>query len=162
MFAIDVVSRIVHVSTAILLVGGSAFVYLILLGAAKTLTDESHQALREAIRERWKRVVHAGIALFLLSGFYNFWRALGAHEGDGLYHGLVGTKILLALVVFFIASALVGKSAKLEFMRRQQGKWLSIMLTLAAIIVCISGYVKVRGPQPASGEEAAATAALDI
>ena len=64
-----------------------------------------------AIRARWKKFVHGGIALLILSGAFNYYRAMPLHKGDGLYHGLIGTKIILALVVFFLASALVGRSA---------------------------------------------------
>ena len=145
MWIVDVVSRIVHVGTAITLVGGSVFMLCILLPSAKELSEDTHQKLASAIGSRWKRFVHLGIALFLISGFYNFARAAAQHKGDSLYHALVGTKILLALGVFFIAAALVGRSAKLEPMRRNRSMWLKILVTLAAVIVAISGFVKVRG-----------------
>lgn len=143
---LDVLSRFVHVATAITLVGGSVFMLLVLLPAAKTLSEETHRQLAEAIQSRWKRIVHVGILLFLASGFYNYFRAMPQHEGDGLYHGLVGAKILLALGVFFIASALVGRSNTFRRMRQERGKWVAIMVLLATLIVAISGYVKVRGP----------------
>jgi uncharacterized membrane protein len=145
MWIVDVISRIVHVGTAITLVGGSVFMLWVLMPSAKELSDETHQKLATAITSRWKRFVHIGIALFLISGIYNFVRALPNHRGDGLYHALIGTKILLALAVFFIAAALVGRSASLEPIRRNRAKWLKILVTLAAVIVIISGFVKVRG-----------------
>ncbi len=146
MFWLDVVSRITHVATAIVLIGGSSFVGLILLPASNSLSEEARGNLTQAVVTRWKRFVHAGILLFLLSGFYNFFRALDAHRGDGLYHALVGTKILLAFVIFFIVSALLGKSPRFESMRAARGKWVSVMLVMAALVVGISGFVKVRGP----------------
>ena len=54
------------------------------------------------------------ILLFIVSGFYNFARAIPGHKGDGLYHALLGTKILLALILFAISSALVGRSKAFE------------------------------------------------
>lgn len=146
MFALDALSRMVHVSTAIALVGGSLFMLLVLMpAAARSLNEEAHQTLRAAVTSRWKWFVHIGIVLFLLSGFYNYIRAMPIHDGDSLYHALVGTKILIALVVFFLAAALVGKSPKLESIRQRRPTYLSILVLLAAIIVAISGYVKVRG-----------------
>ena len=145
MFAIDVVSRIVHVATAVVLIGGSVFTLLVLMPAAKTISDESHKALAVAVSGRWKRFVHVGILLFLVSGFYNYLQAVPQHKGDGLYHALLGIKMLLAFFIFFIASALVGKSSKLEKMRQARSKWLTILVVAALTIVCISGYVKVRG-----------------
>ncbi len=71
------------------------------------------------------------------------------HKGDGLYHALIGTKMILALVIFFIASALVGKSQAFAAMRAKRGKWLGILVLLACVIVLISSFVKVRGPATA-------------
>jgi uncharacterized membrane protein len=140
---IDSVSRIVHVSTAIVLVGGTTFMLFVLLPAASQLNDDAHSQLRSLVNGRWKRFVHVGILLFLLTGFYNYFQAMPKHKGDGLYHGLLGTKILIAFVIFFLASALVGRSARFESMRQNRGKWLSVMVLLAAIIVAISGFVKI-------------------
>lgn len=145
MWVIDVVSRIVHVGTAITLVGGSLFMLLVLIPSAKELSEEIHQKLASAVQSRWKRMVHIGVALFLISGFYNYFRAIPQHRGDGLYHALLGTKMLLALAVFFLAAALVGRSAALEPIRVNRGKWLKVLVVLAAAIVAISGFVKVRG-----------------
>ncbi len=142
---IDIISRIVHVSTAIVLVGGTVFSLMVLMPAAETLSDQTRSELHTGVVARWKRFVHIGILLFLVSGFYNFFQAIPLHKGDGLYHGLVGTKILLALAVFFIASALVGRSPALEKMRINRKFWLRVLVVLAAVIVIISSFVKVRG-----------------
>jgi uncharacterized membrane protein len=149
---IDVLSRWLHIGTVIVLVGGSAFMRFALMPAAAELPEEQHQALRERIFARWRKIVMIGIALILISGLYNFVRALPHLQDDnkGLYHGLIGTKILLALVVFFLASALVGRSEKFEPVRQNAKKWLGILLLLAAIIVGISGYAKVAIPRVAA------------
>ena len=101
MLIIDIVSRITHVLTAITLVGGSLFTLLVLMPAAKELADDAHNQLAASITGRWKRFVHGGVLLFLVTGFYNYFRAIPSHKGDSLYHALVGTKILLALGIFF-------------------------------------------------------------
>jgi uncharacterized membrane protein len=144
---LDIVSRIIHVATAITLVGGTIFTLFVLLPSSKLLSTDAHDVLAAEIKGRWKRFVHIGILLFLVSGFYNYFRAMGIHRGDGLYHGLVGAKILLAFAMFFIAAALVGRSAKLQPMRDNRAWWLKVMVLIAAVIVVISGYVKVRGSQ---------------
>ena len=154
MLLLDVLSRIVHVGTAITLVGGSLFMLLVLMPSAKQLADEPHDQLATEVQSRWKKFVHFGVLLFLVSGFYNYWRAMPSHQGDGLYHALVGTKMLLAFGVFFLASALIGRSEKLKAFREQRGKWLSVMLLLAAVIVGISGFVKVALPPTGSGVSA--------
>lgn len=144
---INVVSRVLHVSTAIALIGGTVFMVFVLLPAAKQLGDAQHEQLRAAVNSTWKRFIHVGILLFLVTGFYNYFQQMPLHKGDGLYHALVGTKIILAFVIFFIASVLVGRSAAFEKMRIGREKWLKLIVLLAAVIVGMSSFVKVRGPK---------------
>lgn len=142
MLSVDVLSRWVHVGTAIVIVGGSVFMRFVLMPAADQLPEAEHNALRERVLGTWRKYVGIGIGLFLLSGFYNYFRAIQAGK-EGLYHGLIGTKIIVALVVFFLASALVGRSPALEPLRQQRKKWLAITILLAAIVVALAGVAKV-------------------
>lgn len=161
-FFLAVLSRFVHVATAIVLVGGSVFTLLVLLPAGRQIDEGSHAQLLAAVIQRWKRYVHLGIVLFLISGIYNYMQAIELHPGDGPYHAMMGIKMLLALVVFFIAAALVGRSAKLEGVRRQRGKWLTALVLIALVIVAISGFLKIRGvPSTLSPEIAPDTVAVD-
>lgn len=144
-FALAVLSRIVHVTTAIVLIGGSIFTLMVLLPAGRQIDEGSRAQLLTAVIGRWKRFVHLGILLFLASGIYNYMLAIPQHRGDGPYHAIMGTKMLLALVVFFIAAALVGRSAKLEAVRRRRSGWLSALTIIALVIVAISGFLKIRG-----------------
>jgi len=155
---LDVISRIVHVFTAITLVGGSVFMAFVLGPAADALGDETHDRLREQVVKRWKKFLHGGIALFILSGLYNYFAMIPKHKGDGLYHGLVGGKMLLALGIFFIASALAGRSQAFAGMRAKRGMWLKILVLLAAVVVAISGFVKVRGVPEATAAAGEVTA----
>ncbi len=159
---INVISRIVHVSTAIALIGGTVFMVFVLLPAAKQLSDDQHARLRGLINSTWKRFIHVGILLFLVTGFYNYFQQMPLHKGDGLYHALVGIKIILALVIFFIASVLVGRSAAFEGMRTGREKWLKMIVLLAAIIVAMSSFVKVRGSKVKVAEVNATVPASDL
>lgn len=145
MFAVDVASRLIHVLTAIVLLGGSTFMLLVVLPTLQSSDEATRSKIASGLRGIWKRYVHAGIALFLISGFYNYFKAMPQHKGDGLYHALIGTKIILALAVFFLASALVGRSAAFEGMRTNSSKWLKILCLLGIIIVAMSSFVKIRG-----------------
>jgi drug/metabolite transporter (DMT)-like permease len=124
--------------------GGSAFMLLVVLPVLRSDNATPNADLLMGLRNRWKRFVHPGILVFLVTGFYNYFRAMPNHKGDGLYHALVGTKIILAFAVFFLASALVGRSATFEGMRKDSSKWLSILCLLGLVIVAISGFVKVK------------------
>ena len=148
MLWIALVSRWAHIITAVVLVGGTVFLRFVLGPAAAQLPDDSHAKLKELVMGTWKKFVHGGIALFLISGFYNYLVVQAPlHKGDKLYHALMGIKILLALAVFLIASGLVGRSKAFAGMRAQAKLWQGILVTLAMLIIGISGFVKVR-PNP--------------
>lgn len=143
---VDVLSRMFHVGTAIVLLGGAVFARFVLLPSAAELSEPEHDKLRAGVLGRWKRFVHGGIALLLLTGFYNFFRAIPGHKGQALYHALIGTKILLAFAVFFIASAMVGRSSLAVAMRKNAKVWVGLIVLLGAVIVGISSYAKVALP----------------
>lgn len=133
--------RWAHIGTAIVLVGGTTFFRFVVM---PVLGNENSELI-EKIRKGWKKFVHTGVAIFIVSGFYNYMKAIPLHKGDGLYHMLVATKILLAFFVFFIASALVGHTAGTQKFRDGAKKWTGIMLLAAVTIIGISGFVKIRG-----------------
>ena len=114
-----------------------------LLPAAKaTLTDDMHERLREAIRARWAKVIHASIALLLLTGLINFALLALPPKIKALpYHPIFGVKLLAALAVFFIASALVSRGPGFANIRANRAKWLSILLALGGLIVLLSGIL---------------------
>ena len=148
MDVLSLFSRWTHIGTAIVLVGGTCFLRFVLAPAAAQLPDAEHQKLKELVMNTWKKFVHAGITLFLLSGFYNYLVVqIPKHKGDGLYHGLMGAKMMLAFGIFFLASALVGRSKSFEGMRKNAKLWQLVIIILAAIIVGISGYLKMAGPK---------------
>jgi uncharacterized membrane protein len=140
-FLLQLISRWIHVGTAIVLVGGTVCLRCVI---QPVLAGQSPE-LMSAVRNRWKRFVHGGIALFLVSGFYNYVQAMPAHKGDGLYHGLMGTKILLAFGVFYLASALVGRSQGTQRFRDNAAFWKTVIILLTAVIVAISGFLRVDG-----------------
>jgi uncharacterized membrane protein len=144
--ALQSLTRFLHVGTAIVLLGGSVFLRYVLLPAAEKIPTDAHDTLRAGLMRTWRIFVHLGVLLLLASGFYNYLVVTAPkHHGDSLYHALMGTKILLALVVFFIAEALVGRAAVFEKMRQNRKTWLAIAVLLGLIIVAISGFLKVRG-----------------
>lgn len=161
LFPIDVLMRWIHVGTVIVLVGGSVFKRFVLIPAVADLAESERTALRERVSSAWRKFVGLGIGLILISGLYNYLVvSVPKHWGDGLYHALLGTKMCLALVVFFLASALSGRAKGLESLRRNTKRWLTVMLLLAAVIVAISGFLRVRG-QSASRTSPTQTSSSD-
>jgi uncharacterized membrane protein len=160
--------RWLHILAAMAAVGGPMFLCWALLPAAAELPDDAHRALKEGVRRRWARVVMAAITFLLISGIYNLIafermsRSWGPewHEGPArLYHVLLGVKLLLALAIFFLASALVGRSPALANFRARARFWVAVNLTLGILLVAMSSEMRMLhiGPPPAAQQQTAST-----
>ena len=146
---LQVIFRWMHIGPAIVLIGGTVFMLFVLLPAAREISDAEHLKLRAAVLKRWKNFVHGGIAFFLVSGIFNYVYVMAPeHKGDGLYHALMGVKMLLALGVFGLAEIMVGRSKLADKLRQNSSKFLAINLTLAVIVLMLSGILKTRGVPP--------------
>lgn len=136
--------RWMHILAAIIAVGGSFFMRLVLMPSVKAaLSDETHQQLRDALIPRWRRVVHTCIALFLISGFYNYLvvtRPL--HADQPIYHALFGIKFLLALAVFALAIVLTSSGGWAAPFKAKAPAWLGLLVALALAVVLISGFLR--------------------
>ena len=92
------------------------------------------------------------ITLLLASGLANFLMFNARVKDEGWaggewmratsYHSLFGVKLLLALVIFYFASALVGRGAGTQWVRNDRATWLSLTLGLAVAVVMISGWMR--------------------
>ncbi len=148
LFPLDVLSRVLHILGAILLFGGSLFMFLVLAPAAKELPDAEHDAFKERVMKKWRAYVGMAIGLLIFTGFYNYLAvAAPAHAevDDKKYHMYMGIKILVAFVVFFFASVLPGRASAFEKMRQNSRFWSALTLILAAVVVGIAGFLRVRG-----------------
>jgi uncharacterized membrane protein len=158
--ALGLLFRWLHILAAMAAVGGPMFICWALLPATQSLPDEAHRALKEGIRRRWSRVVMIAITFLLVSGLYNLIafekasRGWGQDWHDGparIYHLLLGVKLLLALGIFFLASALTGRSEALARFRENAKFWVTVNLALGIVLVGISSQMRMLhiGPPPA-------------
>lgn len=143
---LNVLLRWLHIIAAVLLAGGAVFWCCVLRPATSELDEPTAAGLRQKVAARFSKIVMLSILLLLVSGLINFIninRSLPADANKMLYHSLFGIKFLLALVVFFLASALSGKSAAFEKLRANAKTWLSVTSTLAVAIILISGVMRI-------------------
>ena len=142
---LGILLRWLHILPAIALVGGIIFARLALLPAAEALPEGHRKTLQEGVRQRWIKVVMAASGLLILSGLVNFVRIIKGlpPEIQPFYHAMFGTKFVLALLVFFLASVLAGRSAAFEKMRQNSRFWLTLTMILAIVLVCISGVLRI-------------------
>lgn len=144
--------RWAHILAAIIAMGGLVFARFGLLPALAEIDASTRERIHEAIRRRWLPWVIGAITVLLVSGLANFLifngRVKAEGWGDGQwmrqtsYHALFGAKFLLALVVFYFASALVGRGAGTQWVRDARSMWLSVTLGLALAVVLLSGWMR--------------------
>ncbi len=159
-----------HVVAAIMAVGGMIFMRFALAPSIRVLADEQRQALHQQIRSRWAKMVAASILFLFVSGLWNYIRFLGDSktwgdqwrgEYNGIYQAAFGVKFLLALVIFFLASALAGRTEATKRFRQNARFWMTVNVILALIVVALSGILRAThvGPtrvemkQPVGTEE---------
>lgn len=140
---VPVLFRWMHILSAVIAVGGLLFTRLVLMPAAQAaLNDDEHSRLREKVIGRWKFAVMFCILFLLISGFYNL-MTIGIPKGRVVptYHMIFGIKFLLAMVVFFFASALTGRAKGLQGIRDKAMFWTGLTAILATIVVLLSGIL---------------------
>ncbi len=114
-------------------------------------TDETRATLRDQFRKRWFMIVNICITFLLISGLVNYvlfiktykqWGDLWRESFAKPYNILFGIKFIIAMAVFFVSSALAGRSAGLQKFRDNAKFWLNVNLILILSIVVISGVMR--------------------
>ena len=146
---LPLIIRWIHILSAIAAIGAPFIVRFALMPAAeKTLSEEQHQQLRDAINARWKHIVYLLITLFILTGLYLFlvptrvngvlvtarWKDFSPRD-KSIYHAIFGIKMIAALGIFFLASALAGRTKALAPIRKNRKIFLTLLLTLGILAV---------------------------
>jgi putative copper export protein len=138
---VDIVLRWSHILGGILLAGGLYYQWWV----RPRGSDEDrnlYQSWQDRTRRRWSVVVMLATLLLLISGLANTALISIGYRLPGYYHLLLGIKLLLALVVFFLAAALAGRSALAQRLRADSGRWLSILALLNLLIIGLAGVMK--------------------
>ena len=173
MDALLLLLRWMHIFGVVLLVGGLCFTRFALLPALADTEEDSREKLQESIRRKWLPWVIIGITLLLVSGLANFLlfnstvKAQGWGGGEWMkqtsYHAIFGVKFLLALVVFYFASGLVGRGSGTAWIRSDRARWLGVTLGLAVAIIILSGWLRNlhTGPNQSSGQELGVALGVD-
>ncbi len=156
---LPLISRWLHILAAMAAVGGPMFIRFALLPADPALPDDQRRALHDRIRRRWSKVIMTAILILLVTGFYNFilffqathnWGPIWEHGSANysLYNILFGIKFVLALALFFIASAVTGRGEIFTRFRQNARFWITLNLLLGILIVCIAGYMRMMHAGP--------------
>jgi uncharacterized membrane protein len=144
-------SRLLHVLSAIILLGGIFYLGTIVAPALGTSgTADSWFAGRRATWAKWVGITSL---LLIATGLFNFISNVKTYEIAVSYHMLVGLKILVALVVFFLAAVLAGRSGLAERLRANMKFWLTVCLVAGIITVLIGSVMRTypRELKPTAG-----------
>ena len=139
-YVVLVLSRVLHLLSAMVLVGGLFYMRMVLAPAG----SDACFAGRRVVWARW-----VGVASFfvLISGIYNLIitiRAAKLHDMPlpAIYHVLFGIKVLLALMLLFIMASLSGETKMAERFRGQMLRWLNIAWLTALCLVIIAAVLR--------------------
>jgi len=156
-----------HLVAAMTAVGGTIFMRFALDPSVDELTDDQRKTLQEKVRSRWAKLVAASVAFLLISGLINFILFLSESKTpawdqwrqtyNSLYQFVFGAKFALAMVVFFIASALAGRGEATKKFRQDAKWWMTINLILALIVVALSGVLRLTHVGPTLPKPVATT-----
>lgn len=141
-FVVGLISRWFHILAAIAAVGGTIFARFVVIPSLETLPPAQRDELHAKMRAIWSKIVAMSIAFLLLSGLYNFIMTVRLYTLPKWYHPLFGTKFLIAMVIFALASLLSGKTAAAQKLRQNAKFWMNLNIFLAVVVVCISGYLR--------------------
>ncbi len=160
---LNLLMRWTHIMAAITAAGGTIFVLFALTPALQTLPASERQSLSAAIRSRWAKVLMVAIAALLISGLYNIGiieATTTAPKQYAWYRPIFGIKFLLAMVLFFIGSLLVGRTGLAERLRQKSTFWLNVNLALIVVVVLLSGVLRTAVKTPKNQAPPTAAAAL--
>jgi uncharacterized membrane protein len=133
----------VHVSAAVVGVGGMAFLLFILLPSVGVLNNEQRDHLLKLVMGRFRWVTWSVILLLLASGLYNV--RLVWLVPWGPYWKFLTIKIVLALIIFAIVLCLTIPLGIFRKFRERRQLWLSIAFALAVAVILISAYLRRGG-----------------
>jgi uncharacterized membrane protein len=142
-------SRVLHVLGSIILLGG--MFYLLMIVAPRVGASGSRpntDAWFGGNRAAWAKWVGIATVVLLVTGLFNFYSIVTTSQIAKSYHMLGGIKILVALVIFFFAAILAGKTALAERFREKMRFWLTVTMLVGLVIVVIGSVMRSYPREP--------------
>lgn len=131
----------VHLSAAVVGVGGMAFILVFLQPSLRTLNPEQCEAVTKSVMRKFRWGSWSVIILLIASGLYNV-RQFYWEVAWGRSWKFLTAKIILAFGVFALSLCLTLPFKVFDGFRARRNLWLIAALTLAAIVILISAYLR--------------------
>ena len=131
----------VHVTAAVMGVGGMAFLLFVLTPGLGGLEPEQRDRLDKQVLNRFSMVLWPSMAVLLLSGLYNireyYWEVAWGKSWE-----LLTVKIVLSCIVFVMALAVTVPARLFDWVRARRRTWLAIAVGISVAIIFISAYLR--------------------
>jgi uncharacterized membrane protein len=138
---VNLISRWLHITSAVALLGGFFLFTLAVEPALRGKPEED--ALAGDIRRRFKRAAHTAISLLLITGFYNYLGvAASKARAAGIaaeYNGVMGMKILLGLTVIGISIWLL---APVRLSAESRSRWLLANVAAGLAVLAAGAFLR--------------------
>jgi len=125
--ALSVIMRWLHITSAVVLVGGVLYARLVIAPALATLAAQEQDTLGAAMALRYRSLLYLAMVFLAGTGLYN--TILNVGRGP-LYQTLLGIKLLLVLHVFAVGLLIV-KPKNPKRSRQMTGIVISCLVIIA-------------------------------
>ncbi len=136
----NIIVTTIHILSAILAVGGVAFLRFVALPFAEGLPETEKDRFRQVLRKRFSPILHTSFLLLILTGIHHITRLI--RSGMRIQEILI-LKIALALTIVFIGVALTLPRG-FEGMKARRKGFLLLDIVIAVIVVFLGIWVTHR------------------
>src|SRR5262245_13233772 len=114
---IMLVSRILHITGAIILVGGIFYLRFVVSPVSASSGTPHVDQYFGGRRATWAKWVGISTAFLLITGIWNYVQMIKLNDLARSYHMVAGIKMLAAIAVFLLAALLAGRTTAAENIR---------------------------------------------
>jgi len=147
-FWLNFLMRWLHVASAAAVIGSLLIVRFAVVPTLAAMANG--QELYAALEPKFKRLLHSGLGLAILTGLYNYGvvtvaaikRLKGLHTDIGLlssYHAVMGVKMLLSFALFGLAIGLLKPADTLPENRKSP---ISVTLVVGLLVLALGAYLR--------------------
>jgi len=134
-----VAARYIHIVSAIFAVGGMAFMIICVSPAMRLVDDSFRESILRMVSKRFTIVQNVAVIALLLTGVYNWVLNNETYSAIKPWgQMLIGTKTLLALVLFGIVWARTFGLIK----EGNPKRWLMINIHIAAVVILLASILR--------------------
>ena len=140
MDVLPLVSRIIHIFSAVALVGGWIFLLVGVLPALRLVEASLTESIIELAARKYYRVTHLACVLLVVTGAYNWYLNLPIYRNEKIkaaINPLIGTKALIGIVIVMIVFL-----SAFKVLPGSPTRWAKVNLVLATVVIILAAVVR--------------------